>query len=302
MRIKVLDRILVSFAGLLLLLCGLCVFTLGLGVCPIQLDTVALMAQMTTWQRVIVVAVALVLIVLGLNAVMLLFRSRREKGFIMQHTEFGDMSISMQAMESMVKKVVDTHDELKVSSINIHNTRDGIVVDIRILLANGVNIPLTVNALQKQIKHYITSCSGVDVKEIRVMVETNHQLHKGKDEAVYDMLKADATAATEAANVADAISEGTQSVVGEAEDKKNEKPAIHQRIFSHADQPQIVPMPPEMEKTEDEPAQEIAQIQEQAIEQTEEQSLDIDDDAPIDQPMIDDATEHKASDSNEEEQ
>ena len=46
-------------------------------------------------------------------------------------------------------------------------------MDIRITLLGGVNIPLTVNALQKQIKQYITSCSGVDVHKVRVMVETD---------------------------------------------------------------------------------------------------------------------------------
>ena len=46
-------------------------------------------------------------------------------------------------------------------------------MDIKITLLSGVNIPLTVNALQKQIKQYITSCSGVDVHKVRVMVETD---------------------------------------------------------------------------------------------------------------------------------
>ena len=40
-------------------------------------------------------------------------------------------------------------------------------------MLGGLNIPLTVNALQKQIKQYITSCSGVDVHKVRVMVETD---------------------------------------------------------------------------------------------------------------------------------
>ncbi|MEG2604268.1 MAG: Asp23/Gls24 family envelope stress response protein, partial [Clostridia bacterium] len=76
-------------------------------------------------------------------------------------------------MENMVKKCVDSHDELNVNTTRIYRSRAGVVVDVKITLASGVNIPLTVNALQKQIKQYITSCSGVDVQEVRVMVETN---------------------------------------------------------------------------------------------------------------------------------
>ena len=70
-------------------------------------------------------------------------------------------------------------------------------MDIRISLANVVNIPLTVNALQKQIKHYITSCSGVDVKEVRVMVETGNQPAKNAEMLAPDLQAADACVAAQ---------------------------------------------------------------------------------------------------------
>ena len=90
----------------------------------------------------------------------------------MQHTELGDMSISMNALDTMVRHCVDQHKELTVKSTRISRVKSGIVVEIRIMLAAGVNIPLTVNALQKQVKQYIMSCSGVEVYEVKVLVET----------------------------------------------------------------------------------------------------------------------------------
>lgn len=130
-------------------------------------------APLTWWQRAVMIVGALALIALGLHDVLLLFRRTREKGFIIQHSEYGDMSISMNALESMVQKCVASHQELTVNATHIQHAREGIVVDIKITLPSGVNIPLTVNALQKQIKQYITSCSGVDVHKVRVMVETD---------------------------------------------------------------------------------------------------------------------------------
>lgn len=76
----------------------------------------------------------------------------------------------MGALESMVKKCVASHQELTVGAIRIHHAHEGVIVEIKVTLLNGMNIPLTVNALQKQIKQYITSCSGVDVHKVRVMV------------------------------------------------------------------------------------------------------------------------------------
>lgn len=180
MKIKFGDRLLIAFSGLLILLAGVGLFVFGTGIFPFRLDVSEVNGPFELWQRAVMVAVSLALTALGIYGVWALFRRDGEKGFIIQHTEFGDMSISMNAMESMVKKCVDSHQELAVNTTRIHRSREGVVVDMKITLAGGVNIPLTVNALQKQIKQYITSCSGVDVREVRVMVETGGESRRAR--------------------------------------------------------------------------------------------------------------------------
>ena len=173
MKITVWDRIWSVLSGVLIVLAGLWLLGLVFVVQPTWLEAVWMSAPLTWWQRAVMIVGALALIALGLHDVLLLFRRTREKGFIIQHSEYGDMSISMNALESMVQKCVASHQELTVNATHIQHAREGIVVDIKITLPGGVNIPLTVNALQKQIKQYITSCSGVDVHKVRVMVETD---------------------------------------------------------------------------------------------------------------------------------
>lgn len=173
MKITVWDRIWSALSGVLIVLAGLWLLGLVFVVQPTWLEAVWMSAPLTWWQRAVMVVGALALIALGLHDVLLLFRRTCEKGFIIQHSEYGDMSISMNALESMVQKCVASHQELTVNATHIQHAREGIVVDIKITLPGGVNIPLTVNALQKQIKQYITSCSGVDVHKVRVMVETD---------------------------------------------------------------------------------------------------------------------------------
>lgn len=173
MKIRIWDRLLTALSGLLLVLAGLGLLVFGIGIFPIKLDPAVLEGPFTLWQRAIIVLAALLLIALGVHGIGLLLRRRKEKGFVIQQTEFGDMSISMNAMETMVRKCVDAHEELSADSTHIYHGRDGVMVDLKITLRSGVNIPLTVNALQKQIKQYITSCSGVDVQQVRVMVETD---------------------------------------------------------------------------------------------------------------------------------
>lgn len=173
MKIRIWDRLLTALSGLLIVLAGVGLLVFGIGFFPLKLDLTVLEGPFVLWQRGVMLAVALLLIALGLHGIGLLFRRRKEKGFVIQQTEFGDMSISMNAMETMVRKCVDAHEELSAESTHIYHGRDGVMVDLKITLRSGVNIPLTVNALQKQIKQYITSCSGVDVQQVRVMVETD---------------------------------------------------------------------------------------------------------------------------------
>ena len=243
MTLKVMDRIVSALSGLILLVLGLAGLAFSIGFVPAQVDLTAIQNSLLFWQRVVIAAAAVLLALMGLHGLSLLFRSGKEKGFIMQHTENGDLSISMHAMESMVKKVVDTHGELRATSTRIHSTRDGVAVNMHIQLASGVNIPLTINALQKQIKQYITSCSGVDVKEVRVMVETSNQLHQSEEEPSVSILEADANAINKAGYVLDAVAERTSASV--PEEPEPPKEAVHQKLFKHGEEPQIVPAPPE---------------------------------------------------------
>ena len=175
MRIRFWDRLLAAFTGLLVLLAGLGLLVYGIGVFPIKLDLSVLEGPFALWQRVVMVAVALALAALGIHGISLLFHRKGDKRFVIQHTEYGDMSISMNAMETMVKRCVDSHQELKANSTRISHGRQGVLVDLKITLKNGVNIPDTVSGLQKQIKKYIAACSGVDVEQVRVSVETDNQ-------------------------------------------------------------------------------------------------------------------------------
>ena len=246
MRFTVWDRIIAAVSGLLLLVFGVGLFVFGAGVIPFRLDISFLDWSFELWQRAVMVVVSLVIVFFGLRGLALLFRSSKEKGFILQHTEYGDLSISMSAMENMVKKCVDTHEELRVASTRIHHAREGVIVNLRIALASGVNIPIAVSALQKQIKQYITSCSGVDVKEVRVMVETNNGLSPSAGVRTSDTLKADVDAATRAGELVGSLHEAAQNAMP-AEPVTEHKPAkepLHQRLFKREEKPQLMPEAP----------------------------------------------------------
>ena len=120
------------------------------------------------------------------------------------------------------------------------------MITIRIALASGVNIPIAVSALQKQIKQYITSCSGVDVKEVRVMVETNNSLAPYTGAKIQSSMMADVDAAAKAGVVVDSLHEAAQNALTPEADTKTDatKAPLHQRLFRREEKPQIVPEAP----------------------------------------------------------
>ena len=251
MRIKFMDRFWAAVSGAVILFLGICLFVFGSGIFPFTMDLSVLEKSLSLWARLGVVAAALALCALGIHGLSLLLYSRKEKGFIMQQTELGNMSISMQAMENMIKRCVDTHEDLKITRSSIRRVRDGVVVDVRVSMADGMNIPLAINSLQKQIKHYITSCSGVDVRAVRVMVETNaHQQPKHAELMSPEQVGLEAMASAQAAQESDAADQA-------------EKEPMHQRIFKTEEKEQFVPPPPEaLEADLPLPAEALAEVEE----------------------------------------
>ena len=186
MKIRVLDRILVFFAGIVLLLTGAGVIAERL---PYDVPVFDTLADMLFESLTVVIVAAAVLVLLGVYCVCMMFRRYKGKrGFVVQRTEGGELSISIKAIENLVQKCIDKHEELHVMSTGLENSRNGLVIKLRIGLASGVSIPLVVSALQKQIKQYVTACSGVDVREVKVQVETASANLKDSPFAVPDLL------------------------------------------------------------------------------------------------------------------
>ena len=159
MKIRILDRILVAIAGLLVL-AGCAALTAQLFFGKDVVGKVGWFLNEPKYRIWFIIALV-VLIVLGVYCILILFRHRsRHDKFVMQKTENGELSISLKAMESMVQKCLDPHKELNVQSVRLENQKGGLLIRIRGTVAGGVSIPLTVDALQQQIKQYCLQRCG----------------------------------------------------------------------------------------------------------------------------------------------
>lgn len=280
MKIRILDRILVALAGLILV--AACVGLVGqvfLGKDVIGFATKQLTRSSTT-AKIVIGACAALLLILGIYCVLMLFRHRSRKDkFILQKMETGELAISLTTLETMVRKCLDQHPEIKTEQIRLENQRDGLLVRVRGIVAGGISIPLTIDTLQKQIKQYVTACSGVEVKGIRIQIEASGEdakdapfaieapagilLPKGgepRTEIQTEEAPAQETPKPETASPAETPAEPEPVGSGEASaaiaamaaaetlmnemDLEDDRP-LHQRLFSTQDEPCIMPLPPE---------------------------------------------------------
>ena len=270
LKIRILDRFLVALAGLMLVAGGVALTAQVLFDQDIISFVGRVLAKESLGRKALFVITALFLILLGMYCFLILFRhQKREDKFILQKTENGELAISIKALRSMVDKCLEPHQELEVEDIHLENQREGLLIRIRGNVAGGISIPLTIEALQKQIKQYVTACSGVEVKSIRVQIETSGDDLEDAPFAIApptaQPLLREGESHCEESNAAPAASEpepdggesapppdeishsaASQSapVIPVLIDDDDDRP-IHQKLFSTQMEPCIVPMPPE---------------------------------------------------------
>ena len=171
MKFKIWNRLILGIGAVFVALVGIAVFLLGLLVDGIPLQ--GLTQQPATLSRWVVIICGLLLFLYGIYVISLPGRARRDKGtFIVRQTDTGELRISLKAMESLVQKCLVQHSEMVLKGLSIENRRDGVVIDLKLALAGNVFIPQAVAALQKQVREQVLASSGVDVKEVRVSVDT----------------------------------------------------------------------------------------------------------------------------------
>lgn len=179
-------------------------------------------------------------------------------GYVMQKGENGTIGVSVRSIEGLVQTCVKQHPSVAEAEISIVERREGIVILMNIQEEAGVNIPLAVGAMQKQIKQYVTACTGVDVQEVRVLVESTdlrtvaspYAVKEIAPEAAPEMVQAPAEQPEppekEAAEATPAEPVGVaMPPMPELAAYEDDRP-LHQRLFGAEEEPAIVPAPPQM--------------------------------------------------------
>ncbi len=135
------------------------------------------------------VAVMWIVSVVGVAVVivsfMLMFsgiRRRKPKAAIVRHTDKGVISITVTALEEMSMRFIAAHDAVRhvKAAVTVRDAK--LVVNARLAVAEGTNIPDVLQELQSGLKANIELLAGIEVNKIVLLVEKTTQVVKARVE------------------------------------------------------------------------------------------------------------------------
>ena len=177
MKKNIVIRVLAALGGVTLWCLGLAALAETFFHAPVTAGVGQLLGARTPVAVLLTLLLAILLCACGVCCLLMLSskRASKRKGFVMQKGENGVIGVSIKSIEGLVQTCIRQHEVVRSAAIAVVERRDGIVILLDIKEDAGVNIPLAVGALQKQIKQYVNECTGVDVHEVRVMVENTEE-------------------------------------------------------------------------------------------------------------------------------
>lgn len=111
-------------------------------------------------------------LLLALVALSIGLRSSKKIGnAVIKGSEYGEVLISITALENMVLRVVQQTQGIKDVSRQVNYTTDGLVVRIHIRVMPDVPLPDLISGLQSKTKEYLEEITGVVVHEVKVTID-----------------------------------------------------------------------------------------------------------------------------------
>ena len=99
-----------------------------------------------------------------------LTRSRDGKAVVHDYM-LGQVRISLITIENLVKKVVYQIHGVKEVTPRVVQTREGIGLYIRAVVAPDISIPEISRQIQHRVQEYLVETTGITVNEIKIMVD-----------------------------------------------------------------------------------------------------------------------------------
>ena len=124
--------------------------------------------------------VGLILLLVSLRFLLYGLKSKQLPETTVRDGELGKICITLNAIESLVQKVIRDIENVKDSKIKIKKQENGVSIVLKLTVNYDVVIPEITSELQKTIKDYIETTAGILVKDVCISIDNVSNQSKQK--------------------------------------------------------------------------------------------------------------------------
>lgn len=130
------------------------------------------MAFATSQNRIITGSVAVLIFVLVLLLQFMCLKRNTEQNTVdIEAGNLGKISITISAVKLIIMKAIREVQGIKEVKPYVKNIEGGLLVNLHMMVNPGQNVPEMVIATQEKVKDYLENIGGLQVAEIKVLVD-----------------------------------------------------------------------------------------------------------------------------------
>lgn len=163
-------RLTLFIYNLIILALG-CVFTAAAIGRPEPMQFIEL-ATTAGQNRMILGVVGIIIVILAAAAFIPIFRrSPQDESIVVENAVSGQISMTVPAAKVIINKAVQKIEGVKETRVKVKNEPEGLIIYLHMMINADLNIPVLSKQVQDVVKEDMLKIGGLQVKEIRVLVD-----------------------------------------------------------------------------------------------------------------------------------
>jgi uncharacterized alkaline shock family protein YloU len=165
---QTLDRFLLGILSFGYLIAAVFLVGLALGwTSPLEAIQYYLLQSTNSW---ILGITGIILFLLSLSLFIGVFRPKPVKNTVVHETPLGSIKITMAALENLVIKAARSVQGIRDVKTHIKTQHDNVSIQLNVQVQPDLSIPQVTEELQNKVKEYLTKTTGINVNDVRVIV------------------------------------------------------------------------------------------------------------------------------------
>lgn len=123
------------------------------------------------WATALMLLIALVFFILSITFLLSGFRIGKERKAVSRNTDIGQIRISLGTIESIALSASKKVSGVTGTRATVDKVDEDVSITVRMNVFPDTNIPVLSEEMQREVKKAVEGSSGVNVKNVRVVVE-----------------------------------------------------------------------------------------------------------------------------------